>query len=269
MGRETVTAKQARFIAEYLIDLNGSEAAVRAGYSRGSAQRIASRLLREPHIKAEVQRLQAEQLEKAGITAEGVLEQLRRIAFFDPTSIYHEQGNVMQPKGWPSAARAAVSSYDTITRGSNATARETVIKVKFESRLQALELLAKHLGLLTHQPQVDNHVTITWLAPEPKPEPHVETVDADAGPRQLEPMGPPQGFDAGQAQSLPVEEKMGLADPPRPLPHRTHASSFSETYGVSSSSVEEEIRRSMEATGMSRRAIQRLLPELRASKHRG
>ena len=89
MMREPVlTGKQARFVAEYLKDLNGSEAAVRAGYTLLSARHTASRLLAKPHIKAEVRRLQAEHLGKVGYTAESVMEQLRRIAFFDVAAIY-------------------------------------------------------------------------------------------------------------------------------------------------------------------------------------
>jgi len=108
------TAKQARFIAEYLKDLNGSDAAVRAGYGRSSARATASRLLQKSYIKSEVQRLQAAQLEKAGITAEGVLEQLRRIAYFDPATIYDDQGYLKHTKDWPATARTALSSYDTV-----------------------------------------------------------------------------------------------------------------------------------------------------------
>jgi phage terminase small subunit len=99
MSRDrTPTAKQTRFIAEYLTDLNASEAAIRAGYGRSSARYTASRLLQRPHIRAEVHRLQAEQLQKAGITAEGVLEQLRRIAYFDPATMYDQEGNLKTPQ---------------------------------------------------------------------------------------------------------------------------------------------------------------------------
>jgi phage terminase small subunit len=259
MKRQTITAKQARFIAEYLIDLNGSEAAIRAGYSPGSARRIATRLLREPNIAAEVQRRQAEHLERAGITAEGVLEQLQLIASFDPISIYDEHLNVMPLRDWPAAARAAVSSYDTGTRGNGADAKETVVKVKFESKLQALALLAKHLGLLTNQPKVDNHVTISWLPPEPALALESETIDTG-------PMGPPQGLDAGRSQSPTVQDEMGFAEPAPGLPHGTHASSSGGLYESPSSSIEDELSRSMEATGMSQRALERLLPELRTPK---
>lgn len=255
------TAKQARFIAEYLLDLNAAGAATRAGYGARSARHTASRLLQKPHVRAEVQRLQAKQLEKAEVTAEGVLEQLRRVAFFDPRDVYDDRGSLKHPTEWPAPARAALVSFDVTTGdvGVGDASLERIIKVRLESKLQALELLAKHLGLLTDRRQVDQTLTITWLPSEPPPPlPVVETIDA---------MGPPQ---AANDRSEPAEargEEMGFA-PTAPGPiDRTHIPRFSDSQEEPSSAVPadaaSELARSREVTGMSERALTRMFPELR------
>ena len=78
-----MTDKQHRFIDEYLIDLNGQEAAIRAGYSKPSAKQIAYKLLRTPYVAAEVQRRQQELAERTETTRDDIiaeLEEAREIA---------------------------------------------------------------------------------------------------------------------------------------------------------------------------------------------
>lgn len=78
MGRHkhTLTPKKRRFVEEYLVDLNGAAAAVRAGYKPSAAKFTASHLLAEGPVQAEVARLQSQRAEKTAVTAERVLEHL-------------------------------------------------------------------------------------------------------------------------------------------------------------------------------------------------
>ena len=77
MAKEnTLTAKQKRFIEEYLIDLNGTQAAIRAGYSKKTAQEISSENLSKPIIKAEIERLQAETSITLQVTKESLMNDL-------------------------------------------------------------------------------------------------------------------------------------------------------------------------------------------------
>lgn len=71
--------KQAVFIKEYLIDLNGAQAAIRAGYAPGSAHVTASRLISDANIAAAIQEAMDKRAEKTGITAEFVLEGIKRV----------------------------------------------------------------------------------------------------------------------------------------------------------------------------------------------
>jgi phage terminase small subunit len=72
--------KQARFVAEYLVDLNATQAAIRAGYSAKTARQQASELLAKPDIAQAVARAQEKRAQRTGITAEKVLEDIERIA---------------------------------------------------------------------------------------------------------------------------------------------------------------------------------------------
>ncbi len=76
MAEPKLTLKQRRFIEEYLIDFNGCQAAIRAGYSESSAKEIAAENLTKPNIKSEIDRLTAQMTEKAIVTKEMVLQGL-------------------------------------------------------------------------------------------------------------------------------------------------------------------------------------------------
>src|SRR5262249_61866451 len=78
-----LTAKQARFVAEYLKDLNAKQAAVRAGYRLRRAEITGSELLHTRKVSEAVAREKARQLEAAHLEATQVLERLRRLAFSD------------------------------------------------------------------------------------------------------------------------------------------------------------------------------------------
>ena len=75
-----MTAKQKQFCQEYMIDLNGTKAAIRAGYSRKSANRAASNLLSKIDIQTEIQTLREAQEKRTQVNADWVLNQLRELA---------------------------------------------------------------------------------------------------------------------------------------------------------------------------------------------
>jgi phage terminase small subunit len=77
----SLTAKQQRFIEEYPVDLNATQAAIRAGYSRKTAFVIGYENLKKPHIKAAIEKKLAVLSRNAGITAERILNELAIIAF--------------------------------------------------------------------------------------------------------------------------------------------------------------------------------------------
>lgn len=143
---EELTAKQRAFVQEYLIDLNATQAAIRAGYSPSSAQVIASENLSKPIIKDEIDKAMAIRSKRTGITAERVLQELARIAFSDTTRAVsvNSRGSVeLMPTDLLSdddrACIAEISETTTKDGGS--------VKVKYHDKLKALDILAKHLKL--------------------------------------------------------------------------------------------------------------------------
>jgi len=140
-----MTPRQARFVEEYLIDLNATQAAVRAGYSPKSANSHGPRLLRRPKVKAALDRAMKARSERTRVTAGRILEELACLAFADLRDVadWGPEGVVARPAGALSreAARAVAEVSDS---GSGASRR---VKVKLHDKKAALDALAKHLGL--------------------------------------------------------------------------------------------------------------------------
>jgi phage terminase small subunit len=137
-----VTSKQTRFVHEYLIDLNATQAAIRAGYSAKTARSIGSDNLTKPDIQQALAKRKAQQLTRADVNADKVLTGLARIAFSDPRQLFDENGKLLDVTNWPEDVAGAVSRFDIPKDGEG-------IKIRFNDRVRALEMLAKHLRLLS------------------------------------------------------------------------------------------------------------------------
>jgi phage terminase small subunit len=137
-----LTPKQVRFIDEYLVDLNATQAAVRAGYSAKMAASIGHENLRKPEIASAIAEEQGVRSVRLGITADRVLQELARIAFSDIRQVvtWGEEGLTLRPSSGLSADIAAVVQQISQT----ADGRH---HVKLHPKLDALDKLARHLGL--------------------------------------------------------------------------------------------------------------------------
>ncbi|MEI8142844.1 MAG: terminase small subunit [Chitinophagia bacterium] len=146
-----IPPRQQRFCEEYLVDLNGTQAAIRAGYAANSANEQASRLLAKSNIQEFIKLKQAEIQKRLDITQDRVLKEYARIAFFDVRKIYSET-NSLKPVNEmddDSAACVAGIEADEIFEGYGEDRKHTgyTVKVKLASKIAALDSLAKHLGL--------------------------------------------------------------------------------------------------------------------------
>ena len=164
-----LTPKQARFVAEYLVDLNGTQAAIRAGYAPKTANRTASDLLSKSDISALISERKAKQLEKADLTATRVLEEIRRLSFADLRTLFDEQGNLRPIHELTAEQAACIASLEVVKR--NLTAgdghTDTVIKLKVWDKTRSLEMLAKHFGLLVEKVEHSGNLLIAHELPEP------------------------------------------------------------------------------------------------------
>ena len=143
-----MTPRQAAFVREYLVDLNGAKAARRAGYSERVANREASRLLSNAVIASAISEAQAARAQATGVTAELVLRELARLAFGDARAIFNGAGELRRPEDWPDDLAAAIASVEVVTASRGEGVVEHVAKIKLWDKGRALELLARHLGML-------------------------------------------------------------------------------------------------------------------------
>lgn len=144
-GKKKLTAKQERFVREYLATNDAAKAARRAGYETNNPAGIGHQVLQGPMVKAVVAKEHAKLAEKLQISAERVLTEYARIAFADT-------GRVMEwgPGGVKLVESSELSEDD---RRAVAEVQETTsrdggsMKLKLHDKKGALDSLAKHLGL--------------------------------------------------------------------------------------------------------------------------
>lgn len=137
-----VTDKQERFCEEYMIDLNATQAAIRAGYSPKTANEQAARLLVNVSVQDRLAQLQAEQSRRTGVSADRVVRELARIAFANASDLIDPETASVKLD----ASRddlAAIQSVKVKTFGEDGLEHE----VKLADKLKALDLLGRHLGM--------------------------------------------------------------------------------------------------------------------------
>jgi len=143
-----LTAKQTRFVQEYLVDYNGTQAAIRAGYPAVSARAMASENLTKPDIAAAVQEALAALQARCDITAERVLLELARVAYADVRTLFDAEGRLRAPKDYDVGLASAVVGIEVATRTIDEGEVEYIHKIKLAPKVEALKTLAQHLGLL-------------------------------------------------------------------------------------------------------------------------
>lgn len=146
-----LTDKQRRFCEEYLVDMNATAAAKRAGYAERSARTSAQELLQNPNVVAQLQALREEQSQRTGITADRVITEVAKLAFGDLRQLFDDKGALLPVDKWPDGIAAAVASVEVDELfegfGENRAQVGYTKKVKLWPKTTALELLGKHLRL--------------------------------------------------------------------------------------------------------------------------
>lgn len=148
--RAEMTPKQAAFVREYLVDLNATQAAVRAGYSERTAGRIGAENLQKPVISEALRRGMLERSERTEITQDRVVEELARIGFADFQRAVTPDGALRPIREWGDLV-AAIASVEVVTRAlpseTGEAAIEHVHKVRLWDKMSALDKLGRHLGM--------------------------------------------------------------------------------------------------------------------------
>lgn len=148
-----LTPKQEAFCHEYLIDLNGTQAAIRAGYSKKTANEQAARLLANVSVSSHLKTLMDERAEKTKIDAEWVIKRLAQDVTADVADLYDENGHLLPVKDWPMAWRTGlVAGIDTAMERNGVDEEGKpqfveVRKVRLADRTRLLEMVGKHVDV--------------------------------------------------------------------------------------------------------------------------
>lgn len=169
---EKLTERQIRFCQEYIIDLIGSAAAVRAGFSENSAADQACELLKKPHVKAYVDELLEDRASRTRATADKVLSELYYLIAFDPLDVFESNGCVRDIKDIPKEVRKTIASIEIFEeysgKGSKNDPKEFIgytKKIKFWDKARAIETLARHHKLLTDKTELSAPGGVPLLPP--------------------------------------------------------------------------------------------------------
>lgn len=168
-----LTAKQKRFVDEYLVDFNATQAAIRAGYKANTAHVIGAENLRKPKIAEEIARRQKDLQRRTEVSQDRVIRELARIAFADASdyvrvtteTVVPEDGDpfemqtvkIKDTDGLSDDQRAAIAG---IKQGANG------IEIKLYDKTRAIELLGRHIGLFTDKLEVKGAIDIASVLSE-------------------------------------------------------------------------------------------------------
>lgn len=145
-----MTKKQKRFCEEYLIDLNATQAAIRAGYSPDTAGSIGAENLTKPEIQRAVAKAMAERSRRTGVNAERVVLELAKVAFVNVGNVIDATDATLKTDAAPEDL-AAIQSIKVKDMGDMGIERE----IRMADKLKALELLGRHLGMFNDKIRLD------------------------------------------------------------------------------------------------------------------
>ncbi|WP_058301704.1 terminase small subunit [Gorillibacterium timonense] len=140
-----LTAKQKAFVAEYLVDLNATQAAIRAGYSARNADKIGPELLGKTRVAEAIQEAMSKREQRTEITQDMVLRELAKIGFSDMRT-YTKWSNrgialIDSDSLAPEQSACVAEVTQTITESGGS------IKFKLHDKVSALEKIGRHLGM--------------------------------------------------------------------------------------------------------------------------
>lgn len=163
-----LTPMQSRFVDEYLVDLNASSAALRAGYSESNCRQQAARLLTKANIKAAIEQRVQLRAKRVSVDADYVLHRLTQIDQLDVLDILDDDGNMKQIRDWPKAWRTSISGLDIqeMMTGDIAT---VIRKIKWPDKLKNLDLIGRHVNVKAWDKEESDKtqpITITLVNPD-------------------------------------------------------------------------------------------------------
>jgi phage terminase small subunit len=142
-----LTPKQADFVGEYIKDLNATAAAIRAKYSKKTAQWIGPRLVSKSHVAAAIAAERKKLADRMAVTQERIVREYARLAFRDVRRLVDDAGCLRPITQLDDDDAAAISALEVVTVGNDKVGIGEVTKVKLSDKQAALDSLSRHLGL--------------------------------------------------------------------------------------------------------------------------
>jgi len=162
-----LTDKREMFCREYLIDLNATKAAIRAGYSDKTANRIAAQLLSKLDIQNRIAELKAQRNDEVGINSAYVLRRLVEIDQMDVIDILTESGDLRPIRDWPLCWRTTLSGLDIQAISGEEGTAALMKKIKWPDKVKNLELLGKHIDVDAFKENIDHKSSDGSMTPKP------------------------------------------------------------------------------------------------------
>jgi len=180
-----LTEKQKKFVEEYLVDLNATQAAIRAGYSPKTASDEGYKLVHKGRVASRIAREMAERSRRTGITQDRVLRELARVAFLHPENVIDFDTAEVRPNASVDDLACVNGCKVKTMSGDNGDMVER--EVKLADKVKALDMLCRHLGMYpdktpgTPSGSGDAKETgVVLLSPVLPPEPHPPDDEGDA-----------------------------------------------------------------------------------------
>ena len=153
-----MTEKQKRFVEEYLIDLNATQAAIRAGYSVKTAKDIGCQNLAKLNIQQAVSEQMAERSKRTGVNQDRIVLELAKIAFVNAADVIDSDDATIKARATAddTAAIQSVKVKVIPTKEGEGVERE----IRLNDKLKALELLGKHLGMWNDKLDVNVNIPV-------------------------------------------------------------------------------------------------------------
>lgn len=150
-----LTEKQQRFVDEYLIDLNATQAAIRTGYSVKTANEQGARLLANVSVQQKIAEKMAERSKRTGVNQDRVVLELAKIAFVNAADVIDPESATIK-EGATNDDTAAIQSVKVKKGKGEGVERE----IRLNDKLKALELLGKHLGMWNDKTDINVNIPV-------------------------------------------------------------------------------------------------------------
>jgi phage terminase small subunit len=160
-----LTAKQKAFVTEYLIDLNATQAAIRAGYSKRGAKDQAWQLMQRTEVAEAIRGAIEARNQRTQVDADYVLNRLTEIDQMDLLDILEDDMSIKPLSKWPKVWRQSLSGFDIAEMFEGVGKERDLVglmkKIKWPDKVKNLELLGKHVNVNAFREQVTVDVSLT------------------------------------------------------------------------------------------------------------